>query len=218
MLYSPNSATPKSLKDRFHGFDAVAHHSISGSLQSRMGDCNSLQTVPNARLALALRRSNDLYWLRIYPFSVFDNSLVMTKRSILRKHMSKLRELDIVLRQFDLLVRSLDFLVRGLVIGNCIDPALLHDPLHIHVLPHVILPDFKLGRGKCGEICVVKALLGDVEEEEALSCELRDCLLYGSWSSVCVPLIPKSASCFWHHDLISGKGDLTPSRTVLIMT
>jgi hypothetical protein len=37
-------------------------------------------------------------------------------------------------------------------------------------------------------------LLGDVEEEEALSCELRNCLLYGSWSVVGVPLVPKSAS------------------------
>lgn len=45
---------------------------------------------------------------------------------------------------------------------------------------------------------MVEALLGDVKEEEALSCELRDCLLYGSWSSIGVPLIPKSASCFWH--------------------
>lgn len=70
----------------------------------------------------------------------------------------------------------------------------------------MVLPDFKLGRGECGLVFVVEALLGDVEEEEALSCELRDCLLYGSWSAVCVPLIPKSASCLWHHDLTSGKG------------
>jgi hypothetical protein len=43
-------------------------------------------------------------------------------------------------------------------------------------------------------VFLVEALLGDVEEDEVLSCELRDGLLYGSWSSVGVPLIPKSAS------------------------
>jgi len=117
--------------------------------------------------------------------------MVMTKRSILRKHMSELRELHIVLRPFDLAV---DLLLRWLVIGNCIDPALLHDPFQIHVSLHIVLPELKLGERKCGEVFFVEALLGDVEEEDVLSCELRDCLLYGSWSSIGVPLVPKSAS------------------------
>jgi hypothetical protein len=172
-------------------FCAVAPHSISGSLQRRISDCHSLQIVSRARLALALRGSNILYRLRIYPFSILDNSMVMTKRSILRKHVSELWELHIVLRPFDLAV---DLLFRWLVIGNCIDPALLHDPFQIHVSLHIILPELKLGQRKCGEVFLVEALLGDVEKEEALSCELGDCLLYGSWSSVGVPLVPKSAS------------------------
>ena len=41
---------------------------------------------------------------------------------------------------------------------------------------------------------LVEALLSDVEEEEVLSCEPGDSLLYGSLSSVGVPLMRKSAS------------------------
>jgi hypothetical protein len=66
--------------------------------------------------------------------------------------------------------------LRDLVVGDSLDPSLLH------VLLHGVLSTFDRKK------FVIKALLRDVKEEEVEACKLGNVLLYGLVASIVSPL------------------------------